>query len=327
MLMLALSILSLIMAYPTWKYIENPARKHGPRSIPRKVIFAGSAIIGASFAVTGAYGTYRSMPPDLSRESTAGKCNFGRQDCFQATDAKANIAIWGDSYADAFALSLGRKLQAENVHLTLFIRHSCPSLIGVLRNEDDRLGKDEKKRCKRHNLNALKAITEQHFDAVVITSAYQWYATGRNTHKEPILITDGGTIPKDPQKTVAESLVATIKAINDAGITPIVVTPHPQVSGFDKKRMALHFGDTDQIFADPVPARKLRNAIVSGLSAARAKFLEVNGLDFYCNNEDCPIVGQEGEILLYDGSHISTSLSPKVADMVVSKIHELMPSS
>jgi hypothetical protein len=49
------------------------------------------------------------------------------------------VVLWGDSYADALAYELGEKLVNLNIPLIGYIKASCPSLIGVFRNESRRL--------------------------------------------------------------------------------------------------------------------------------------------------------------------------------------------
>lgn len=100
----------------------------------------------------------------------------------------------------------------------------------------------------------------------------------------------------------------------------MVVTPHPIVSGFQAKKMAVFFGDEDQIFADYPSAAKFRELLVAALEGAGVPYEEVRGLDFFCENDRCPIVTEAGDFLLFDGSHISTNISAAVADRVAKAI-------
>jgi len=326
LLMTALGGVSLILAYLSWRFVERPFRVRAASGSMRPAFLERrSSILGLSFAILalflaiGLYGYATQDSESLQREYTGGACNIDRGNCFYREDARFSVALWGDSFADAFALSLGSEISAQRGSLSLFIRHSCPSILGVLRNEDNRLGPAFKFECEAHNEHTIAQLRSERFDYVILTSAYQLYATGRNDSDGPILV-DTDEPQKQPLETVLENLAQTVEQVRATQARVVVITPHPLVRDFDKERKRAFFDGQHQIFADYEQAAQARSQIVMALQSRGLDFIEVSGLDWFCQGASCPIVNLDGDVILYDGSHISRSLAPRVAHMIVQKL-------
>jgi hypothetical protein len=87
--------------------------------------------------------------------------------------------------------------------------------------------------------------------------------------------------------------------------------------------MAYHFGDIEQIYADYDGARRVRDDIVAQLVASGEKFSEVSGLALFCQGTACPVVDSQGDFMLFDGSHISTNVTGRLAAMVADAVADL----
>lgn len=318
--MTVLLVPCLALAYCSWRFVEQPFRR-GPNIwlAGRRSLFGAAGGASALFAMVGLGGHYLQMGSDALRENTQGECNVDQGNCYHREPARFRVALWGDSYADAFAESLGKAVNEAGGSLDLYILHSCPSLLGVLRNEDDRLGDGQKWECQAHNQAAIRNIRLRGYDAVVLTSGYATYAKGKNERGEPVIVPEIGG-HGSAITTTASGLLATITVAASAAAQVILVTPHPWVDDFATARKRVFFGDDRQIYANPAGAATLRAALVAPLDAAALPYTEVSGLTWFCSGGRCPIIRDDGAYLLYDGSHISTALSPMVAQQVLSQI-------
>lgn len=306
----ALIVLTFALAYLTWRFVETPFRRQAPGR--RIVSMAAAGTLGfATFGIAAAM----SVPFHAPSEPTNGRCNVGALDCFAIPGAPYQVALWGDSFADALAVSLAKKLAAQGVSLRLFVANSCPSLVGVLRNEPGARGAKFAADCVKHNEEAVRRIRQLKIDYVVLTSAYEYYLSGKNASGEPLL-TDPSKVGAPPLAFLSARLADTVRALGTA--RTLIVMPHPTVTDFPRERKQLQFGERDQIYADYAAATRTREVLRAQLG--RVQFDELDARQFLCAGEACPIVGKTHELLLYDGAHLSRTVADRVAAAIVDRI-------
>jgi hypothetical protein len=299
------------MACLSWRFVERPFRTGMSRQWILRGAVASTATVFALGAVSATV-----MRSEVQVEVTDASCNFSARDCFRLPAPRARVALWGDSYADAFATSLAQRLARENISLHLFIKQSCPSIMGTRRNEAHTLGIGFAADCERHNDAAIAAMGQEKFDYVILTSAYGWYLKDVNMHGQPILL-DRDAPALAPPQFLSARLGQTIDAIARSGSRVMLVTPHPTVEDFDRQRRQMLAGRLNSILGDYAGATTVRRSLLSGLD--RSKFTEIDGRQLLCQDEECPVVSK-GRMLLYDGSHLSTQAAPGFADAIATRI-------
>lgn len=316
-LLLVLSVLSIVLAYYSWRYIETPFRNK--QTFSRKNVFSFAVLGSILFASIGLTSSMSIKP--LRGEFTSGRCNVDREDCFSIPNAKFDVALWGDSFADTFAIALGEKLNKEGISLKLYIKSTCPSIISSLRNEDKRLGAGFSEACYEHNRSSYNKILNNRPKYVVLTSAYQWYLNGRNSDGEYILV-DENDKDLSPKEFIPRAMMEMVHAFNSKGITPIIITPHPTVRNFFKDRKKYQFGYTPGIFADYSRAKAARDEVLSDILRLGLHFKEVNGLSLFCaeDEEECSIIDASGNVLLFDGRHFSRIFVKSLAEAIYNKM-------
>lgn len=300
--LLWLSVLSFVAAYFSWQFIEKPFRDKS--NIGRKAIFTYSIIGSVAFAL---FGLVLSTNIDLpERDKTAGKCNVDRNDCYSLDKSKLDVALWGDSFADAFATSLGEELNASNVSVRLYVKSSCPSIISSIRNEDLRLGENFSQECYEHNQHAFSEIIKRQPKYVVLANAYEWYLEAQNSAGDYILIDEHDTTTPPPE-FIPLRIKEMVQAFNANNITPILVTPHPRVKKFERKRKEFRLGLTSDILTDFLRAKRSKEVVLSQLANSGLSYKEIDGLKLFCREgtEQCSAIDKNKNLLLYDGSHIS----------------------
>lgn len=315
----AVALCSLPLAYLSWRFVETPVRT-GSCSLfgTRARIFAFS-ILGAACLFAGSWYWTTLIPAPQSQRERADGCGFEQGDCFKLP--QTSVFFWGDSYADAFASSLGRALNARGEGLQFSVRHGCPSLLGVQRNDPSRRASDED--CTEHNTQTFNYLKEHRFPVVVLTSAYAWYGafTGPVPGKPLVTSLDDPTRP--PAEVITNGLRETVARLRELGSEVVLVTPHAIVSDFSRARKEFKFGLKSQIYGDYALAAQVRSRLVQALDEAGLPFNEVNGLDWFCEGSSCPIV-QDGEFALFDGSHLSRRAAPVIADKVATEVERVL---
>jgi peptidoglycan/LPS O-acetylase OafA/YrhL len=135
-LMLTLSLMSLVLAYLSWKYVEKPFRKRG--DLNRVIIFGFSTLGLVTFITFGLFGSLNNGIPDRLGKEVVGRhnnikdmiaermqliksgvCQFNEKgkykelnafiehwDCTEGRNSQYKIAVFGDSHAADKAVSL-----------------------------------------------------------------------------------------------------------------------------------------------------------------------------------------------------------------------------
>ncbi|KPF92358.1 hypothetical protein IP81_06775 [Novosphingobium sp. AAP83] len=157
LLMLALTALSLLLAYLSWRYVEQPFRNGRASVLPtRRAVFAASALVAAVFVTGGLTGDFRKGFPqrfsrldikgdvghtyyhryiddtffDCSPKEIANKALIWEEflRCKQSKSDTPIIALVGDSHAEHLFVGLSNNVD-DNV--VFYIKSSVPTLKNV----------------------------------------------------------------------------------------------------------------------------------------------------------------------------------------------------
>lgn len=303
-------LLTGVLAWASWIWVERPFRDR-TRLPGTRVLWAGGAAL-ATMSAIGAVGIWQpygiggSVQPALYASNV--RLGLHKADQFAQGMEGRSIAIWGDSFADALTLKLGTGLNAAGLPMYGLIRHSCPSLLETKRNDAARLGRDFARDCARHNADALDRLAEMKPSHVVLTSAYSWYMTARNEADEPILL--AADAPDTPaSRVVADSLVRTALRIQELGIVPVVVLPHPMVEGFEEIVRTGTYR-RQPVIVNSDTARRDAQLLSEQLHAALGdEVIVIRAADLLCvpHTPECDVFtpDRRSTFLWYDGQHLS----------------------
>lgn len=237
--MLLLVITSLVLAYLTWRFVEQPVRKHRFKLIrARSRLFAASAIVGGLLIVFGIFGhitvgwgELRSRSVDLYAVAEPLKRNIGlnpncdgyssySSDCY--TSSSPEVLLWGDS----FAMHLVQGLLASEPDLALQ-QHTmsvCSPVLGlaILR---DGWSQEWSRSCINFNQNVFEWLKTSGSVKYVILSSPM------DIIHRPFIM-DDGTAQSGGHNTdiVFEEVLRTVSMIRALGIKVVFVSPTPRPS-------------------------------------------------------------------------------------------------
>ncbi|UOK72588.1 acyltransferase family protein [Ancylobacter polymorphus] len=249
-LMMALAVLSIGLAYLSWRYVEQPFRRRPVPLLPgRRELFRASAVVGGLFAVVGFAMSFSGGFPGRLAGVAPGSyadtllASFRRSslklDCapvppgenraplcavFTPEHPKLRILIIGDSHAGsilpAFA-GVGRDNAVYQMALA-----SCPPInrttlhraifdIGV---------------CEQASRDQLQAARDGHFDVVVLAARWSVYA-GRERGRSFALGPEGD--PFFPslatsRATFSSHLAATVQDYRALGAAVVLIDQVPE---------------------------------------------------------------------------------------------------
>lgn len=190
LLLSSLAILSMVLAYMSWRYVEKPFRTKGVFS--RRAIFTFAGVGSAFFIVVGLLGNFNDGWPDrmggkiqATIESAKLK-HFGDELCL--TDYKLPNApndlcalvksdnsyayLMGDSHAIAITTEMKNTFEQKNIGLIKATERGCPPVqdVYVYESESDKL------RCFNHNQAVYRYLqSNENIEYVVLVARWAFY--------------------------------------------------------------------------------------------------------------------------------------------------------
>lgn len=256
-LMLALAALSLVAAYFSWRFVEQPFRKRPmPWLSTRRSLFATSAALGTLFAAFGIYGSVSNgipsrvmMPPPGSREAMLLDTTIEKplaQECwteagvdvskqrllcpvFSPPNPKLRILVVGDSHSrvilPAFA-AIGRESAVSWMGIG-----SCPPILDVaVRGSAFPMGV-----CADVARRQLETARTGGFNVVVLAARWSNYANSIDNRVALYPLGETYSPRRDSHDAFAAYLPRTVQAYSDLGIAVLVIDQIPEQSAYPQK--------------------------------------------------------------------------------------------
>lgn len=185
-----LVLVSLVLAFLTWKFIEKPCRNKNIFTQKQIIL---SSIVGMLFFIgIGAVGSYeKGFPERLSVDQKSllsvshnieklfnekGGCFLGPNKdknafghCVIEKNGKGHVLLWGDSYAAH--LYSGLKTENQYHKFTQLTASGCPPILDV----DFNVATLQRPHCREINNYVLARIKKDHPDKVILAARWGWY--------------------------------------------------------------------------------------------------------------------------------------------------------
>ena len=246
--MLALTVVSLLLAYASWRLVERPFRDK--RQFSRAQIFRLGALASVAFLAIGVAGNLtrgfaERYPPDQSNLNAfsspdiraacdknydgngwgVGFCRLGDASVADSED----IAVFGDSHAEAILPAFdvaGKQLGMGIVHIGL---GGCPPLLGVdvvAHNYDPGV-------CETLATREFEYVRDHHIKRLILVARWTLYTEpgyDRETMNDNFLVShDSHELSQQASRTVFEhSLKRTLEAYQALGVKVDIIAQVPQ---------------------------------------------------------------------------------------------------
>lgn len=345
---LGLVVLSLALAYLSWRFVEAPFRDRTRTS--RRLIFTGSALGAAAFIAIGALGMTTAglparLPADvvkiaaLSEERGLPPCEPQRRDGGLAVDqciygeGSRQIVLWGDSHAKALSEGLLDVLGSHDASLVSLTVPACLPVIGWNLQEPA---------CEDFRRNTIDYLTAARDPGTVVVVHGRWvnmlghrnFDNGEGgkelgTEWNPRLAGFRGTNPADPAYVswVSGLVTATIRPLLEAGQRVVLVYSVPSIgwNAPDFRARALLFGvDRPDLGVDHSRVRQWHaatDAILDSLGE-HENLLRVRVEDLLCDRQTpgrC-MAEQAGTLFFVDDNHISRAAARLLGSAILDEV-------
>lgn len=192
-LMAALAVLSLLMAYFSWRYVEKPFRiGHATILKTRRGVFVTSGLAAAAFVAAGLAGyagngfEQRFNGPilafdDAKNDKAVATCHFDEErypahpveQCLTEYPNSAPVFLLGDSHALAISGELKNLLNDRKISHYAMTYSGCIPLPGL-----KRFDKSSDHQCERFNREVLDFARANKVETLVLTSRFNLFYHG-----------------------------------------------------------------------------------------------------------------------------------------------------
>lgn len=331
---IALSVLTLVLAYLSWKFVEVPFRNK--EFLSRKAIFYFFCIGTSFFTCIGLSGHFqiiksRFVLPDsfasqFSNNKLRSSCDDGDQKFGKikfcrlgSENYKApSFAVFGDSHANALNPvfdKIGKELGISYVHHGL---GACLPLLGI----DVSKGNWDKGICQSIAEEQFQFVKENKIKKVFLVGRWSLYTQGeydKNMTRYFLTSHDSQALTRQSSRDVfTEAVSNTISSYNSIGVRVIVILQVPQQKS-DPKRVYSKLIATNKIGSDDAlelvksfSVEYSEHLILQAYNRSIFRTLEENGSilvlnpdPYFCEGSRC-LSGTASESFFRDDDHLNS---------------------
>lgn len=362
MVYLLLILLSLLLAYLTWKYVETPFRNKN--IVKRKQIFWFGLIGSLFFIVIGLVGVVNkgfekrfNMPTSLSNSfgltQRANEC-FDKPNLYQnedwlcdlgikasikaksvkptrtgnTSDTKPAFVVFGDSHSKSLFDAFNEAALQANVHAVYSGTSYCIPFLGIyiLRSDQAQVG------CHLVNQRVLDYVKANQIKKVFLIGRWSVYTDGGydGTEATWIGVTKDGKREKAMSRKAFEAgLKQTVAAYANVGTQLYIVEQVPQQAmGVKDLYYKIYSSDQDKITES---IRKLSvskqqhlklQSFARTLFKAQAAQLNLINFDDIFCDSEKCLIGTDKHSYYFDNNHLTTAGGNMVVDKLVKDIKQ-----
>lgn len=332
-----LAILSIIFAYLSWRYIEQPFRNK--EIFARKQIFSGSFVGVTCFLCLGAIGSYTNGFQQQRYDEAflaRNDINYLRSNeskFLGNQDIKASWMLLGDSHADALQDGFSDVLKAHNQSSIVRTIEGCPPAMNLWRH-DINYGD----RCHENYAEILNIIQNKQVSNVLISARYALYLNSNRFDNGEGGIESGGTdrviydhfnyrdevrIDSLRYRAIESELVSYVKELSRLGVNIYIITSIPEV-GWNVPEVMMQGG------IDITTKRIIYDKRVDSLKSFYSRVSDTPNVtllhseDVLCDELVC-IASQDTFPLYYDTNHLSIYGARLLLDGFTKKLFQSNP--
>lgn len=348
---LMLMLLTLLLSWASWKYIENPFRKpHGTASRPVRTL----AIAAACSIVPIAYGLLlhqtRGLPTRLEPETariaeaaadflrdfsgcvpTSNTRLPGVEHCIAGNpdESEGTVVVWGDSHAAAMKVGFVEHAAKLGRDALIFWKAGCPPAIGIEKFESVS-NAAENASCTTQNEAVLSwMLKQQNIESVVLVGRWSYYTSGTGVGIDRqnairLAALDKTDASVDQAQILTNALDATIRQLASHGVKVYLLEQVPEFVNFRSANFARGLMSKNiepevvrrsvVIPRTELDARQGRMEAYLDQLAASGQATVLRTHERFCGEHECNLL-VDGLPAYFDNNHVTAMGSRKLQDV------------
>jgi hypothetical protein len=238
-MLLTLAITAMLLAYISWKYVEQPIRNR--RLLEQRRTLFVTAAVGSCVLLLMGFAGYiakgfptrwdphvlmvASMNKSHIKELYAGGCHLKRSDvtlkaCVRGDSTlRPSYAIWGDSHAGALVHELEKSFAESGLSFVQYTKDDCPASLGMYVHVN--------RSCEELTKLTMRDIEDKGIETVIVASRWlQYVERGGDGQFLNATTNKGGSHPE--ARRILASYVEAIRSLLRAGHRVILIYPVPE---------------------------------------------------------------------------------------------------
>ena len=348
----ALFGISLLLAYLSWRFVEQPFR-HPAAAARRPVVFgAAGVVMGVLLAVSAGFVLTKGLPGRLPpaavqlaaftedydprvRECFWKKSSQGTWDepcLYGAGAAPAQIALWSDSHGPAYITGLSELAAQHGLTVALYAHNGCPGIDGIqvywsIEQHDCAPFLDATFPAIRDDPNIEMVIYAMR--TPIYTQGWVDYGFDERDAGDLLIGARSGPLDADEDRTAYffDGLRRTIGELRAAGKQVVLLYPLPEV-GHDVPmgmgRVALRGGDPASHSMDRALFDARSADIMQAFDRIVAEYdlIAIRPHDTLCDTESCRLA-LEGDPIYRDSNHLNATTSRRLAPLFAGALSQV----
>ena len=313
-------ILATVLAWLTWKFVENPIR-YSPnislRSVADKWLLRPMMLtVALSFILASQNGLQMRYSDQVNAMDTAVNllshemrplCHASLSEAARSPDDSCRLGVgvgndvdvfmFGDSHANHLAGFIDALALDADVVAQDYTLDQCPAIFNLAWGRNLITAQT----CEQRNAKVLDYIKAQKFDYVVLGAS--WPATPVRVYREGQWLGD----PVESMRIIESTFTTTISAIIELGAVPIVFDDVPDLGSNDSRCPIKRAVFNDELDCGiKKQTNKSFEDVVSRVQERYPQMIRITLADLMCANETCKLE-LDGVPLYSDNDHLNYS--------------------
>ena len=333
LILIALCITSLVMAWFSWRFVEKPFRDK--KIITQKKIFLLSLVcigvfcsIGLSMHLKNGYGDRVNFTEELANSfespslencfDTPFNHSAEQWGCILGRDeGEINFILFGDSHSLSLKTLIDEKAKQNGIKVFYTGSSGCPPFIGIHPQRDDQYVNN----CNLLNKRVFELAKSIDLDGIIFSARWSYYTLGDYDFNGAQLISDKEEGPFNLQHSVytfISALGITIEKFNSIEVPIHLITQPPQQKYPPQSAYFSSFkgiGSIESLSVKRADFDRLNEIPINAFYEYDNNINIYNITDLFCDEFVC-LIGEKDRSFYYDNDHLSIDGAMKLEEII-----------
>jgi peptidoglycan/LPS O-acetylase OafA/YrhL len=322
LILIALCLTSLVMAWFSWKFVEAPFRNK--RAFKRNKIFLFSMIcivvftsLGLSMHLKKGYGGRVNFTEELTN-------SFERpepKNCFETPfnhsaekwgcilgrgEGEINFILFGDSHSLSLKTLIDDKAKQKGIKVFYTGSSGCLPFIGIYPQRNDQY----KNNCNLLNERVFELARNTNLEGIILSARWSMYTLGDYDFSGAQLISDRAKGPFNLQHSIdtfTRALGVNVEKFNSIEVPIHLITQPPQQKYLPEIvyfQSAKGFDTIESLSVKRTDFERLNEIPINAFNRHEEDINIYNITDLFCDEVVC-LIGEKNRSFYYDDNHLS----------------------